>query len=165
MTEPAQEQTITAEINGRAVRRTLPSRTMLADFLRNDLGLTGTKLSCDLQVCGVCTVLVEGRPISACTYLASDVDGKAVTTVEGLSTGEQLHPLQQAFVDNFALQCGFCTPGFLIMAKALLDSCPEPSREQIIDYLEGNICRCTGYQPIVDAVTDAAERMRGQGGD
>lgn len=165
MTEPAQEQTITAEINGRAVRRTLPSRTMLADFLRNDLGLTGTKLSCDLQVCGVCTVLVEGRPISACTYLASDVDGKAVTTVEGLSTGEQLHPLQQAFVDNFALQCGFCTPGFLIMATALLDSCPEPSREQIIDYLEGNICRCTGYQPIVDAVTDAAERMGGQGGD
>lgn len=161
MTELTHERTITVEVNGRTTVRTVPNRTTLAEFLRDGLGLTGTKVSCDLQVCGVCTVLVDGVPVSACTYLAVDVDHASVTTVEGLGTGAGLHPLQQAFVDNFALQCGFCTPGFLMMAKALLDSCPEPTREQVVEYLGGNICRCTGYQPIVDAVTDAAGRMRG----
>jgi aerobic-type carbon monoxide dehydrogenase small subunit (CoxS/CutS family) len=114
-----------------------------------------------LQVCGVCTVLVDGEPVSSCTYLAADVDGRRVETVEGLASGDHLHPLQRAFVENFALQCGFCTPGFLMMAKALLERNPDPSEEEIRDYLDGNICRCTGYRPIVAAVRAAAEEMRG----
>lgn len=161
MTDLAAEQTVTLNINGTRLTRTVANRKTLAEFLREDLGLTGTKVSCELQVCGVCTVLVDGRPVSACTYLAVDADDTAVTTVEGMSKGAQLHPLQEAFVENFASQCGFCTPGFLLMAKALLDSHPNPTREEIVEYLEGNICRCTGYQPIVNAVADAAARMRG----
>lgn len=148
--------TINATVNGRVVERTVPARQTLAEFLRNDLGLTGTKVSCELQVCGVCTVLVDGIPVSACTYLASDIDGRQTTTIEGLADGEDLHPVQQAFVDSFALQCGFCTPGFVVMAVALLGRNPDPSDEEIADYLEGNICRCTGYRPIVEAVKAAA---------
>ncbi len=153
------ESSVTARINGRRLERTVQNRMTLGHFLREDVGLTGTKLSCDLQVCGVCTVLVGGQPVSACTYLAADIDGTDVTTVEGLATDEGLHPLQQAFVDHFALQCGFCTPGFLMMAKALLDANPQPTREEVTHHLEGNICRCTGYEPIVEAVLDAAARM------
>jgi aerobic-type carbon monoxide dehydrogenase small subunit (CoxS/CutS family) len=130
------------------------------EFLRDSLGLTGTKVSCELQVCGVCTVLVDGRPVSSCTYLAADVDGAEVQTVEGLSDGETLHPLQQSFVEKFALQCGFCTPGFLMMAKALLDTTPEPTEDEIVEHLDGNICRCTGYAPIIEAVRCASLRMR-----
>lgn len=150
---------IAATVNGVAVRRTAPARTVLAAFLRDDLGLTGTKVSCALQVCGVCAVLVDGEPVSSCTYLAVDIDGREVVTVEGLAGADGLHPLQQAFVDHFALQCGFCTPGFLIMAKALLDRVPDPTQEEVVEHLEGNICRCTGYRPIVAAVLDAAARM------
>lgn len=149
---------VTIDVNDVTVSRQVEPRSTLADFLRDDLGLTGTKLSCRMQVCGVCTVLVDGRPVSACTYLTADADGASVTTVEGLADGHRLHPLQEAFVDNFALQCGFCTPGFLLMAKALLDSNPKPTREEIIEHLEGNICRCTGYQPIVEAVEQVAGR-------
>jgi aerobic-type carbon monoxide dehydrogenase small subunit (CoxS/CutS family) len=109
-----------------------------------------------MQVCGVCTVLVDGAPVSACTYLAVDIEGRSVLTIEGLSNGRDLHPIQQAFLDRFALQCGFCTPGFVMMTLALLDSVESPSREDVVDYLEGNICRCTGYEPIVQAVLDAA---------
>ncbi len=159
------ESTVATRVNGRQVEQTVPNRRTLAQFLRDDVGLTGTKVSCDLQVCGVCTVLVDGAPISACTYLAADVDGVEVTTVEGLADGDVLHPLQQAFVDHFALQCGFCTPGFLLMAKALLDENPEPTREQVAHHLEGNICRCTGYEPIIEAVLDAAARMSGRRDD
>ncbi len=159
------ESTVATRVNGRHVEQTVPNRRTLAQFLRDDVGLTGTKVSCDLQVCGVCTVLVDGAPISACTYLAADVDGGEVTTVEGLADGDVLHPLQQAFVDHFALQCGFCTPGFLLMAKALLDENPEPTREQVAHHLEGNICRCTGYEPIIEAVLDAAARMSGRRDD
>lgn len=143
---------ITVEVNGIVLTRSVEPRSVLVDFLREDLGLTGTKVSCQLQVCGVCTVLVEGRPISSCTYLTADADGLKVTTVEGLSDGQTLHPLQEAFVNCQALQCGFCTPGFLMMSKALLDSEPEAEHEEIMDHLEGNICRCTGYKPIVEAV-------------
>jgi aerobic-type carbon monoxide dehydrogenase small subunit (CoxS/CutS family) len=149
---------ISVQVNGNQVRRQVEPRMTLADFLREDLGLTGTKVSCQMQVCGVCTVLVDGRPVSACTYLAADADGRAVRTVEGLADGSQLNRLQEAFVDSFALQCGFCTPGFLMMATALLETEPHPDREQIIGYLEGNICRCTGYRPIVEAVEHAARR-------
>ncbi|MER3388623.1 MAG: (2Fe-2S)-binding protein [Microcella sp.] len=150
---------VSIEVNGTVVDRSVEPRSLLVDFLRDDLGLTGTKVSCELQVCGVCTVLVEGRPVSSCTYLTVDADGLRVTSVEGLSDGKTLHPLQEAFVDCQALQCGFCTPGFLMMSKALLDSTPEVEHEEIVDHLEGNICRCTGYQPIVEAV----ERVAAQG--
>jgi len=149
-------------INGVEVRRNVENRTTLAGFLRDQVGLTGTKVSCDIQVCGACTVLVDDQPISSCTYLAVDVDAHQVRTVEGLADGDTLSPLQQAFVENFALQCGFCTPGFLMAATALLERSPNPSEQDVIDYLDGNICRCTGYRPIVDAVLDAARRTRGQ---
>lgn len=152
---------VTVEVNGVSVGRQVEPRSLLSDFLREDLGLTGTKVSCELQVCGVCTVLVDGRPVSSCTFLTADADGAAVTTVEGLSEGQTLHPLQESFVDNFALQCGFCTPGFLMMSKALLDGDEVPDRAAIVEHLEGNICRCTGYEPIVEAVEQVAERLRG----
>jgi aerobic-type carbon monoxide dehydrogenase small subunit (CoxS/CutS family) len=162
MTEQMELVPITVEVNGTTVERSVEPRSVLVDFLRDDLGLTGTKVSCQLQVCGVCTVLVEGRPVSACTYLTVDADGQKVMTVEGLSDGRTLHPLQEAFVDCFALQCGFCTPGFLMMSKALLDSRPDADHEEIVDHLEGNICRCTGYQPIIEAVEAVAERQRSE---
>ncbi|MFI5612766.1 (2Fe-2S)-binding protein [Amycolatopsis sp. NPDC051903] len=149
-------------VNGSAVVRRVENRTTLAELLREELGLTGTKVSCELQVCGVCTVLVDGTPVSSCTYLAADVDGKQVQTVEGLAGPDGLHPLQTAFVENFALQCGFCTPGFLLMAKALLDTNPNPTEEEVVHHLEGNICRCTGYRSIVDAVLSVAA---GEGGE
>jgi aerobic-type carbon monoxide dehydrogenase small subunit (CoxS/CutS family) len=150
------------EVNGTTVERSVEPRSVLVDFLREDLGLTGTKVSCQLQVCGVCTVLVDGRPVSACTYLTVDADSRAVTTVEGLADGQVLHPLQEAFVDCMALQCGFCTPGFLMMSKALLDAKPDPEHEEIVEHLEGNICRCTGYRPIVQAVESVVAQSRGR---
>jgi aerobic-type carbon monoxide dehydrogenase small subunit (CoxS/CutS family) len=151
--------TIQTVVNGRPIIESVPVRWTLAEFVRDGLGLTGTKLSCGMQVCGVCTVLVDGNPVSACTYLAVDVDGHEVTTIEGLADGGDLHPIQQSFVDHFALQCGFCTPGFIMMAKSLLDENPRPTREDVVDYLDGNICRCTGYQPIIEAILDAGERL------
>lgn len=158
----SREIVIHATVNGARVERTVPARRTLAAFLRDDLGLTGTKLSCEMQVCGVCTVLVDGDPVSACTYLAADIDGRGVETIEGLARGRRLHPIQEAFIEQFALQCGFCTPGFILTAKALLDRNPDPSREEIVDWFDGNICRCTGYRPIVAAVEVAAAAMRGQ---
>lgn len=154
------EVPISLEVNGTVVERTVEPRSVLVDFLREDLGLTGTKVSCELQVCGVCTVLVDGRPVSACTYLTVDADGRRVRTVEGLSDGTSLHPLQEAFVDCHALQCGFCTPGFLMMSEALLQAHPGAEHEEIVEHLEGNICRCTGYRPIVEAVERVARQAR-----
>lgn len=156
MTELHTEVVVETTVNGTRTSRQVPARLTLLEFLRDRLGLTGTKGSCALQVCGVCTVLVDGRPVSSCTALAADVDGAAVTTVEGLAGESGLHPLQQAFVDHFASQCGFCTPGFLMMAVYLLETNPSPTREEIVEYLDGNICRCTGYEPIVRAVQQAA---------
>jgi aerobic-type carbon monoxide dehydrogenase small subunit (CoxS/CutS family) len=146
-------------VNGNEVERSVEPRTTLAELLRNQLLLTGTKLSCDVQVCGVCTVLVDRRPVSSCTFLALDADGCAVTTIEGLATGGELHPLQEAFLDKMAAQCGFCTPGFLMMAAALLEENPHPSRQEILEYLDGNICRCTGYAPIIEAVEAVASEL------
>lgn len=154
------ETQFSASVNGTHVERSIPSRMTLAALLRDELGLTGTKVSCGLQACGVCTVLVDEKPVSACTFLAADIDGAQVTTIEGLAEGGELHPIQEAFIRRFAFQCGFCTPGFILMAKALLDREENPSREEIIDWFEGNICRCTGYAPIIDAVEDAAAVMR-----
>ncbi len=143
-------------VNGIAVQRPVAPRTLLVDFLREDLGLTGTKVSCELQVCGVCTVLVNDRPVSACTFLAVDADGARVRTVEGLAEGGSPNTLQESFITHHALQCGFCTPGFLMMSTALLESDRAVDRDEIVEHLEGNICRCTGYQPIIDAVEAVA---------
>ena len=132
----------------------------LAEVLRNQLNLNGTKVSCEVQVCGACTVLVDNLPVSACTYLAYEVRGKNLLTVEGLEKADgTLHPIQQAFIDEFAFQCGYCTPGMIMAAKALLDEIPQPSREEIIHHMDGNICRCTGYVPIVAAIQRAAGMM------
>jgi aerobic-type carbon monoxide dehydrogenase small subunit (CoxS/CutS family) len=147
---------ISLEVNGTSVERAVAPRTLLVDFLREELGLTGTKVSCELQVCGVCTVLVNDRPVSACTFLAVDADGARVRTVEGLAEAGEPNRLQESFVAHHALQCGFCTPGFLMMSTALLESKDQVRREDIVEHLEGNICRCTGYAPIVDAVAEVA---------
>ena len=150
-------RTIRLDLNGSERQTEISDELMLLDLVRG-LGLTGAKLSCDMEVCGACTVLLDGRPVSACTTLALEADGRRVETVEGLASGRELHPLQQAFIDNFAFQCGYCTPGMIIAAKALLDEHPRPTPDDVRRWMEGNICRCTGYQTIVDAVIDASER-------
>lgn len=158
------EVAIRTTVNGRAVEQTVPTRLLLVELLRDRLGLIGTKLSCAMQVCGACTVLVDGRPVSACSFLACDVDGAQVTTVEGLAADDgTLTPVQQAFVDCSALQCGFCTPGFVMMTTALLERNACPSDAEIGHYLEGNLCRCTGYEPIVQAVKQASQAQREAG--
>jgi carbon-monoxide dehydrogenase small subunit len=152
--------TLPLELDVNDVHRslTVEPRETLADVVRDRLGLTGTKISCDAQVCGACTVLVEGLPVSACTYLAVDADSRSVRTVEGLRAANgALSPLQQAFIDHAAFQCGFCTAGMLMAATALLEESPHPTRSEVIHALEGNLCRCTGYEPIVNAVLAAAE--------
>ena len=132
----------------------------LAEVPRNQLNLNGTKVSCEVQVCGACTVLVENLPVSACTLLAYEARGKNVLTVEGLENADgTLHPIQQAFIDDFAFQCGYCTPGMIMAAKSLLDENPKPTRDEIIHHMDGNICRCTGYVSIVAAIQRAAEVM------
>jgi aerobic-type carbon monoxide dehydrogenase small subunit (CoxS/CutS family) len=159
-TKTDERRTIRCTVNGRPVEREVPVTRMLVDFLRDDLDLTGTKRSCDVEVCGVCTVLVDGRPVSACTFLAFEADGQDVLTIEGLASGATLHPLQQAFIDEYGMQCGYCTPGMILTAKALLEDEPAPTRERIAEHMHGNLCRCTGYKPIVEAIHRAAERMR-----
>jgi len=132
----------------------------LAELLRERLNLTGTKISCEVQVCGACTVLVDGLPVSSCTLLAYEVRDKNVLTVEGLARPDgTLHPIQQAFIDEFAFQCGFCTPGMILAAKALLEENPKPTEAEIIHFMDGNICRCTGYVSIVRAIQKAAGTM------
>ncbi|MCS7216225.1 MAG: (2Fe-2S)-binding protein [Candidatus Bipolaricaulota bacterium] len=147
-------------LNGRAVEVGVPPGRRLLDLLREDLGLIGTKEGCGEGECGACTVLVDGKPRLACLTLALQVEGKEVLTVEGLAQGGKLHPLQEALVETGGVQCGFCTPGFLMAAYALLLVNPRPSREEVRAWLSGNLCRCTGYEQIVDAVLLAAERMR-----
>jgi aerobic-type carbon monoxide dehydrogenase small subunit (CoxS/CutS family) len=147
-------------VNGRTVEVAIPARATAAELLRDRLGLRGTKVSCELQVCGACTILVDGQPVSSCSMLAADLDDHRVDTVEGLQRGGELHPLQDAFWQHNAFQCGFCTPGFLMMAKALLDETPDPTPEQVREWLDGNLCRCTGYRPIENAVLAAADRDR-----
>jgi aerobic-type carbon monoxide dehydrogenase small subunit (CoxS/CutS family) len=150
---------IRLQLNGGDRRLEVEDQMLLIELVRS-LGLVGTKLSCDTQVCGACTVLLDGRPVSSCTTLAIEADGKPVETIEGLADGTKLHPLQEAFIDRFAFQCGYCTPGMIVSAKALLDARPDPKPAEIRHWMEGNICRCTGYQTIVDAVLDAADHMR-----
>ena len=151
---------IRVRVNGHDTEMLVPVRLTVAELLRDRLGLTGTKVSCEMQVCGVCTVLVDGNPVSSCATLACDLDGTDVLTVEGLARGRELHPVQEAFVDGNALQCGYCTPGFIMMAVALLDAYPNADRSEVREWMDGNLCRCTGYQPIETAVMVAASRMR-----
>jgi carbon-monoxide dehydrogenase small subunit len=132
----------------------------LLDLLRYDLGLTGTKEGCDEGDCGACTVIVNRKVMTSCIVLAVEVDGATITTIEGMQKGDALHPIQQAFVDSGAVQCGFCTPGMILTTKALLDEFPDPSEEDIKHYLEGNLCRCTGYTKIIDAVNNAVQLLK-----
>ena len=151
-------------VNGRAVSLEIPPQMTLLDLLRDRLSLKGAKRSCDLQVCGACTILVDGHAVSSCTYLAYEARGADVLTIEGLADGNTLHPMQQAFIDNGAFQCGFCTPGMILAAKSLLDETPRPSEEKVKEYMEGNICRCTGYRKILEAILDAAGKSDGASG-
>ena len=144
-------------VNGRPATVRVEPRETIADVLREHLGLTGLKVSCDAQVCGACTVLVDGLAVSGCTYLAVDANGRSVSTVEGLAPDGRLSPLQQAFIDEAAFQCGFCTPGMLMAATALLAENAAPSRDEVVAAIDGNLCRCTGYVPIVEAILRAAE--------
>ncbi|MFC2078078.1 (2Fe-2S)-binding protein [Candidatus Bipolaricaulota bacterium] len=145
-------------VNGREVECETDAETRLLDLLRESLALTGTKEGCGEGECGACTVLVDGRPVNSCLILALSVDGKSVTTIEGIADGERLHPIQQAFVDAGGVQCGFCTPGFIMSTYALLEKIPHPSDDEIRTAIEGNLCRCTGYDRIVAAIRLAAER-------
>ncbi|HEU0150754.1 MAG TPA: (2Fe-2S)-binding protein [Bradyrhizobium sp.] len=151
---------ITLRVNGRAIEAQIEPRANLADFLRATLELTGTHLGCEHGVCGACTVIVDGRAVRSCLMLAVQADGAEVETVESLGQADALSPLQQAFSDCHALQCGFCTPGMLMTLEAYLRDHPAPTRDEIRDVLSGNICRCTGYQGIVDAAMQAAEARR-----
>jgi len=156
----ADRRVVRLTVNGEPAERLVETRKTLADFLRQDLELTGTHLGCEHGVCGACTVLLDDRPVRSCLLFAVQADGAAVRTVEGLARDGELHPLQAAFHERFALQCGYCTPGMLMTVSDLLRRSPSPSREEIRRELAGNICRCTGYQSIVDAVEDAAARLR-----
>jgi carbon-monoxide dehydrogenase small subunit len=148
-------------INSRKVNSPVSPNETLAEFLRTRLGLTGTKEGCDTGDCGACTVIFNGKAVNSCLVLAVETEGGNVTTIEGLSSDGELHPLQQAFIDNGTVQCGFCMPGMIMGAKALLDENPHPSQEEIRLGLAGNLCRCTGYVSIVKAVTAAAKELRG----
>ena len=148
------------EVNGRPVELEIEPQETLAEVLRNRCQLTGVKISCEVQVCGSCTTLVDGQPVSACTLLAYEARNRRVTTIEGLSDGARLHPMQQAFIDEFAFQCGFCTPGMILAATALVAENPDPTDAEIVSHMDGNLCRCTGYLPIVKAIHRAASWLR-----
>jgi carbon-monoxide dehydrogenase small subunit len=154
---------ITVTVNGQERSAEVEPRLLLVHFLRETLGLTGTHVGCDTTSCGACTVLVDGRPIKSCTFLAVQADGREVTTVEGLMRDGELHPIQEGFKEEHGLQCGFCTPGMMLTATALLKENPNPSEEEIRWALAGNVCRCTGYQNIVNAVQWTAARMAEEG--
>jgi carbon-monoxide dehydrogenase small subunit len=150
---------VSVTINGIDYERTIEPRLLLSDFLRHELGLTGTHVGCEHGVCGTCTILFDGEAIRSCLMFAVQADGHEITTVEGLGTVDNLHPLQEAFRDVHAVQCGFCTPGFLMTLAPFLEKNPDPSEEEIREAISGNLCRCTGYQHIIDAVKLAAEKM------
>jgi carbon-monoxide dehydrogenase small subunit len=167
MTEVADElqtlQTVevAVTVNGQPWRGAVPVEEVLLEFLRERLDLAGTKRSCESEVCGACTVLVDGQPVSSCNYLAFEANGKAVTTVEGLAQGDRLHPLQEAFIRNVGAQCGYCTPGQLMAASALLAVNPSPTYDQIAAWMTGNICRCGCYVAIAQSIQEAAQALRG----
>ena len=150
-------RTIRLRVNGQPVVREVPDNRLLVDFLRYDLGLAGTKEGCSVGVCGACTVLLDGQPVSSCIALAVMADGCAVTTIEGLAQDDRLHPLQQAFIEYGGFQCGICTPGQIMAAKALLDANPHPTTDEIQAWMMGNLCRCTGYYQILASIQAVAD--------
>jgi aerobic-type carbon monoxide dehydrogenase small subunit (CoxS/CutS family) len=147
-------------VNGESHNFFIEPKTLLVQVIREMLGLKGTHQACDSSSCAACTVIVEGKAVKSCSILAMQLNGKEVTTIEGLAQGTKLHPIQQAFIDNWAFQCGFCTSGQIMAAKALLDENPDPTREQVQEQMDGHICRCTGYNMINEAVRDAAKRIQ-----
>lgn len=149
--------TISVEVNGTSHEQEVEARLLLVHFIRQKLGLTGTTVGCETGLCGACTVIVDGQTVKSCTQLAVQADGSRVTTIEGLASNGDLHPLQEAFWNDHALQCGYCTPGMIMAAKGILDDNPQPTEAEIRSGLKGNLCRCTGYQNIVKAVQRAAE--------
>ena len=152
-------QRVSLVINGKKVSREIEDRTLLSSLLRDILSLTGTHVGCDTSQCGACVVLVDGKSVKSCTLFAADIDGSKITTIEGIANNGKLHPIQEAFKKNHGLQCGFCTPGMVMSIVDLLKNKKNPSDQEIRDWLEGNICRCTGYQNIVAAVKEAASKM------
>ena len=153
--------TVSLTVNGRSVSGEAEPRTLLVEFLRNTLGMTGTHVGCDTSQCGACVVHVDGVSVKSCTLLAVQAQGAQVTTIEGLAQGDSLHPMQEAFRNNHGLQCGYCTPGMVMSAIDLVNRNPDPSEHEVRDWLEGNICRCTGYHNIVKSILEAASVMRG----
>jgi carbon-monoxide dehydrogenase small subunit len=151
-------------VNGREHEVQVEPYETLIELIRDRLGLTGTKKSCDMQVCGACTVLLDGRPVSSCTLLAFEARNSSLLTIEGMAQGETLHPIQEAFIACSGFQCGFCTPGMILAMKALLDENPHPTVDEIKHYVRGNLCRCTGYKRILEAVHMAAQRLASAGG-
>jgi aerobic carbon-monoxide dehydrogenase small subunit len=162
MPEAARKIPITVKVNGQSYAREVEPRQLLVEFIRETLELTGTHIGCDTTYCGACTVLLNGAAVKSCTMFAVQADGAEIATVEGLEKNGQLHPIQQAFADCYGLQCGYCTPGFMMSALQLLSHIPDPSEEQIKKAIAGNTCRCTGYQNIFKAIQTAGERMRSQ---
>lgn len=152
--------TVSMTVNGKSVSGDVEARTLLVQFIRENLNLTGTHVGCDTSQCGACVVHVNGKSVKSCTLLASQADGADVTTIEGLATGDTLHPMQEAFRNNHGLQCGFCTPGMVMSAIDLLQNNANPTETEIRDWLEGNICRCTGYHNIVKSIQEAAGTMK-----
>ena len=157
------KEQITVTVNGRQYERLVEPRRLLSDFIREDIGLTGTHVGCEHGVCGTCTVLMDGATARSCLTFAVQAHGAEIITVESLGTPTSMHPLQEAFWEHHGLQCGFCTPAMLLTAKELLDANPSPTREEIQEAVSSNLCRCTGYQTIVEAVETAAARIRGEG--
>lgn len=153
---------ITLTVNGKTHTAALEPAAALVDFLRDTLGYKGVKLCCNTGECGACTILMDGKPVNSCVVLAADAAGADIVTVEGIADGDRLHPVQQAFIDTGAVQCGYCTPGFIVSVKALLDRSPHPSAEEVEEAISGNICRCTGYTKIFDAVELAAKQLEGR---
>ena len=147
-------------LNGRSISREVPAHRLLLDLLRDEIGMTGTKEGCGTGDCGACTVYLNGKPVNSCLILSGELDGAEIVSIEGLKIGPELHPLQQTFLQDGGAQCGYCTPGMLMMAKALLDENQDPSEEDIRYALSGNLCRCTGYAKIIEAVQDAAAMLR-----
>jgi len=160
MARDVDRQVVALHVNGERADLLLPVHKTLLEVLREDMQLTGTKHGCELGECGTCTVLVDGKPALSCLVLPVQVEGRAITTIEGMASGSELHPLQQAFAELGAAQCGYCTPGILLASKSLLESNGTPTRDEIREALAGNLCRCTGYSKILDAVELAADRMK-----
>lgn len=166
MSEPILKRTerqlipVSLTVNGSLRELEVEPHELLLDVVRDRLGLTGVKRSCDVQVCGACTLLLDGRPVSSCTLPAFEANGRKVLTIEGLARNGKLHPLQESFIENGGFQCGFCTPGMILASKALLDENPDPSEEEIVHFMHGNICRCTGYKKIIESILAGAKKLR-----